>query len=67
MVYPKPDSVIALGVAAILAGCTMAGSGAERASLAGEVECYNAIDPLKCKIDHSLAGGHAIQVIGTDP
>jgi hypothetical protein len=67
MLLAKPDSVIALGVAAILAGCTMAGSGAERASLADEVGCYNAIDPLKCKIDHSLAGGHAIQVIGTDP
>ena len=63
----KPDSIIALGVVAILAGCTMAGSGAETANLAGEVECYNATDPLKCKIDHSLAGGHAIQVIGTDP
>ena len=67
MVLLNPNTVITLGVVVILAGCTMASSGAETASLAGEVECYNATDPIKCKISHSLAGGYPIQVIGTDP
>ncbi len=67
MVLPNRNLFLAAGLALVLPGCATSGTTAAPAAPAGEVQCFVATDPISCKLEHSVAGGEAIQVIGTDP
>lgn len=67
MFLPDRNVLLAVGLALGLPGCATNATGTAPAETAGEVECFVATDPIPCKLEHSVAGGEAIQVIGTDP
>ena len=67
MSLPYRNILPAIALAVMVPGCTSGGTSAESAKPAGEVPCFVATDPIQCKVGHGLAGGEAIQVIGTDP
>ncbi len=67
MFLPNRNFLLAIGLAFVLPSCATSATDTAPAETAGEVECFIATDPISCKLEHSVAGGEAIQVIGTDP